>query len=84
MLTGVDPCDVEALMQEAFNEAVSVINDRQQVLETLVKILSQNCSLNGNEVRKVLFADLHMSPSKEELDELFGEDDFDPAGYMIG
>ncbi len=83
MLTGVAPGDVEALVQEAFNEAVSIITDRQQLLEDLVKILSQNCSLNGDEVREVLFADLHMFPSKEEVDELFGEDDFDPDTYMI-
>jgi len=67
---------------EAYGMALAFLKDHQQDLEQLVKLLLQNFSLSGDDVANTL-SDSHAIPTKEELDELFGEDDFDFENYMV-
>lgn len=82
-LSGVDKSEVDLLLDHAYAMALSFLKDRQQNLEDLAKLLLQSFTLNGDDVANVL-ADPHAIPSKEELAEIFGDDDdFDLENYMI-
>ena len=75
--------EMDTLLQRAYAYAMSIIKHHRDHMEDLVTVLLQNGYISGSELRRTIFTDLHPVPSEIELEEFFGEDDFDPDTYMI-